>query len=621
MKVLSPFSNPDRRLWAYPLAVALVLLTLWIRLHIDLPFYGPVLIIFTMPIILSAYWGGIGPGLLATAVSFFSASYYLLPPVGSFAVASNAQVLQQVFLAGAGIVIGVICEKLHGATRRANAGRVMAETGQLAAARLAAIVEGSGDAIIGKTLEGIISSWNPAAETLFGYNAAEIVGQPIALLFPPELLREEDEIIARVTRGEVVAHYETVRLRKDGRRLQVSLTVSPIHDLAGKIIGASKILRDITARKESEDQIQSLQAERSFLADLVESSNDAIVARTNDGKIRSWNRAAELMFGYSAAEMVGQSANLAPAQRHEALAVIEHLRRGEPVIHYETNRPHKNGGEVQVSFTASLIRNQQGEIVGTSGILRDITERKRREAHTIALQNELAHVARLSAMGQMSAAIAHELNQPLTAVVNYVSAAQRMLASQDLSPQKRASALEAMEKASTQTLRAGAIIQNLREFVEKREADRSQEDLNIVVAEAIALGAIGGADDGVDLKQSLAPEALPVRINRIQIQQVLVNLIRNGIEAMAKSPQRVMTLTTSREGNFAIVTIRDTGPGLPPEILAKLFQPFVTTKETGMGIGLNICQSITEAHGGKIEASASSEAGAIFRISLPLDGD
>jgi C4-dicarboxylate-specific signal transduction histidine kinase len=114
---------------------------------------------------------------------------------------------------------------------------------------------------------------------------------------------------------------------------------------------------------------------------------------------------------------------------------------------------------------------------------------------------------------------------------------------------------------------------------------------------------------------------LPVRINRIQIQQVLVNLIRNGIEAMAKSPQRVMTLTTSREGNFAIVTIRDTGPGLPPEILAKLFQPFVTTKETGMGIGLNICQSITEAHGGKIEASASSEAGAIFRISLPLDGD
>ena len=620
MNVLWPFSKPDRQLWTYPLAVALVLLTLWIRLHIDLPFYGPVLIIFIVPIILSAYWGGIGPGLLATATSFLSASYYLLPPIHSFAVASNAHVLQQVILATAGTVISVICEKLRRATRLTNPGRVMAEAGQLASARLAAIVDGSGDAIISKTLEGIISSWNPAAETLFGYNAAEIVGQPIALLFPPELLREEEEIIARVARGETVAHYDTIRLRKDGRRLHVSLTVSPIHDQAGRIIGASKILRDITTRKESEDQIQNLQVERSFLADLVESSNDAIVARTNDGKIRSWNRAAELMFGYSAAEMVGQSPDLAPAQRHEALAVIEHLRHGESVIHYETTRPHKNGSEVQVSFTASLIRNQQGEIVGTSGILRDITERKQREAQTAALQNELAHVARLSEMGQMSAALAHELNQPLTAIVNYVSAAQRMLA-QDPSPQKRASALEAMEKASAQTLRAGAIIQNLREFVEKREADKGREDLNVVVGEAIALGAVGAADAGVELKLALDPGALPVRINRIQIQQVLINLIRNGIEAMAKSPQRVMTLTTSREDDCAIVTVRDTGPGLPPEILARLFQPFVTTKEKGMGIGLNICQSITESHGGKIEVPVSDEGGAVFRISLPLDGN
>ena len=220
----------------------------------------------------------------------------------------------------------------------------------------------------------------------------------------------------------------------------------------------------------------------------------------------------------------------------------------------------------------------------------------------------------------MSAAIAHELNQPLTAIVNYVSAARRMLA-QDPSPQKQASALEAMERAAAQTLRAGAIIQHLREFVEKREAERNREDLNMVVGEAVAFGAVGAVDGDVELKQALAPGALPVRINRIQIQQVLINLIRNGIEAMAKSPQRVMTLTTSREGDFAVVTIRDTGPGLPPEILAKLFQPFVTTKEKGMGIGLNICQSIMDSHGGKIEVPVSDNRGAVFRISLPLDAD
>lgn len=204
--------------------------------------------------------------------------------------------------------------------------------------------------------------------------------------------------------------------------------------------------------------------------------------------------------------------------------------------------------------------------------------------------------------------------------MNYVSAAQRML-SHDPSPQKTASALEAMEKASAQTLRAGAIIRNLREFVEKREADRNREDLNLVIGEAIALGTVGAADAGVELRQSLVPGALPVRVNRIQIQQVLVNLIRNGMEAMAGAPQRVMSLTTSREGDFAVVIIRDTGPGLPPEIRAKLFQPFVTTKEKGMGIGLNICQSITESHGGKIEVPANDQGGAVFRISLPLDED
>jgi two-component system sensor kinase FixL len=620
MRALWPFSNADRRLWAYPLAVAMVLLTLWVRLRPDIPFNGPAVIIFALPIFLSAYWGGLWPGLLATLVSVLGANYYLLAPINSFAVASNPDRLLQAILALTGILFSVICEALHRGRRRAEADRHIAEAGQMASARLAAIVEGSGDAIIGKTLDGFVTSWNPAAQKLFGYKAEEIVGQPITLLFPPEFLREEDEFIARVSRGEVVAHYETIRLHKDGRPLQVSLTVSPIRDQAGKIIGASKILRDIAARKEAEDQIQSLQAERSFLADLVESSNDAIVARANDGKIRSWNRAAELMFGYSAAEMIGQSAELAPAQRHEARVAIEHLQHGQPIIHYETTRPHKDGRQVQVSFTASLIRNQKGEIVGTSGILRDITERKRREAQTIVLQNELAHVARLSEMGQMSAALAHELNQPLTAIVNYVSAAQRML-SHDPSPQKTASALEAMEKASAQTLRAGAIIRNLREFVEKREADRNREDLNLVVGEAIALGTVGAADAGVELRQSLVPGALPVRVNRIQIQQVLVNLIRNGMEAMAGAPQRVMSLTTSREGNFAVVIIRDTGPGLPPEIRAKLFQPFITTKEKGMGIGLNICQSITESHGGKIEVPANDQGGAVFRISLPLDED
>ena len=349
---------------------------------------------------------------------------------------------------------------------------------------------------------------------------------------------------------------------------------------------------------------------------------DAIIGKDLDGVITSWNASARDTFGYDPAEAIGRHISLLipPDRLAEEEMIISRLRAGEHIDHYETVRLHKNGTEVLVSLSVSPIRDAKGHIVGASKDRARTSRRKSGRRRICRLvQSELAHVARLSAMGQMSAAIAHELNQPLTAIVNYVSAAQRMLASKDVTPQKQASALEAMEKASAQTLRAGSIIQHLREFVEKREAERCCEDLNLIVEEAITLGFVGAADSNVKVKRELSRLPLPVRVNRIQVQQVLINLIRNGIEAMDQSPQRMMTLITGREGNFAFVTIRDTGPGLPAEVREKLFQPFVTTKEKGMGIGLNICQSIMEAHGGNIQAPATSEGGAVFRIRLPLD--
>jgi two-component system sensor kinase FixL len=361
-----------------------------------------------------------------------------------------------------------------------------------------------------------------------------------------------------------------------------------------------------------------LQREQTYLASIVESSNDAIVSRDIDGRITSWNRAAEQMFGFGAPEMIGQTGNLPADLASEASAVVERLRRGEQIVQYETRRLHRDGHEVHVSFTASLIRNREDEIVGSSGILRDITGKKRAEAENIALQNDLAHVSRLSAMGQMSAAIAHELNQPLAAINNYLVAAHRMLKREGaLSPGLQKTG-EALEKAAAQTLRAGSIISALRQFVEKRETDRSPQSLPDLVQEAVKLGMLGHKDGNIGLQLALDPATPPMMLNKVQIQQVLVNLVRNALDAMAGTAGPELCISLTAEAAGATITVRDNGPGFSPEIADQLFQPFITTKKTGMGIGLRICQSIVEAHGGTIEA-ANADPGAVFVIRLPRD--
>ncbi len=485
---------------------------------------------------------------------------------------------------------------------------------------LANIVESSGNAIVGITLEGTVTSWNRSAERLFGYCKSEIVGKSDTLLFSPDSLSREIEIVARVLNDEVISQYETVRVHKDGRHLNVSLTVSPIHDRRGSIIGASAIVRDITAEKRAEEELKKLHLDRLFLADLVQSTTDAVVARTNDGRIRNCNHAAELIFGYSAEEMVGQAGWFSSDIEAETAAVIERLQRGEPSIHYESRRPRKNGDDVHVFITASRIRNQEGYIVGTSETMRDITDQKRVEAQALALKNELAHIDRLSTMGQMSAAIAHELNQPLTAIGNYANAAMRFLERDPACPNEVQSARSAIGKATAQAMRAGSIIRSLREYVEKRDTSRSPECLNAVIREAVALGMVDLKCRRINLVLALDPSAPRAPIDKVQFQQVILNLMRNSAEAMVDADQRKLTIATAIDSASVLITVRDTGPGISADVRSRLFQPFVTSKADGMGIGLNVCQSIIEAHGGTIDA-ADASPGALFSIRLPLADD
>jgi two-component system sensor kinase FixL len=262
-----------------------------------------------------------------------------------------------------------------------------------------------------------------------------------------------------------------------------------------------------------------------------------------------------------------------------------------------------------------------GELVAAdrrlfTGFVGDLTERQQAEARLHELQSELLHVARLSDMGQMSSALAHELNQPLTAAGNYVKSGVRMLQNQPHEAIRKP--LEALEKGVQQIQRAGEIIRGLRSFVTKAETTRRVEDLAKVIDEANALAMVGTRSLSVMLRVDLDPRARAAVIDRVQIQQVIVNLMRNAIEAMMESERRELSVSTAaRADGFHEVRIADTGPGLPESVSSRLFQPFVTTKKSGMGVGLSICQSIIEAHGGRIWADSKAGSGTLFCFTVP----
>jgi PAS domain S-box-containing protein len=254
-----------------------------------------------------------------------------------------------------------------------------------AAAYLAAVVDSSEDGIITKNLSGIIQTWNKSAERIFGYTAKEAVDQSILLIIPPHLHAEEASILARLRNGELIDHYETVRRRKDGRLIDVALTVSPVRDSSGTIIGASKVVRDITESKQVHRTMAQVQ---NLLALIVASSDDAIISKDLSGTITSWNRGAERMFGYTAAEMIGSPIlRIIPRERHpEEAEILAKLRRGERIDHYETVRQKKDGRLFDISITVSPLTDQDGIVIGASKIARDISEQK--QAQRILYESE-----------------------------------------------------------------------------------------------------------------------------------------------------------------------------------------------------------------------------------------
>jgi PAS domain S-box-containing protein len=659
----------------------------------------------------------------------------------------------------------------------------MPQPSDILARHLAKVVEASDDAIISKDLNGTITSWNRAAERMFGYTAAEAVGRSIRMIIPADRPSEEDVVLSRIRAGEALTHFETIRMRKDGTLIPISLTVSPIYDDAGTVIGASKIARDISERKRTD-----LAARR--LAAVIESSDDAIITKNLNSIITSWNPAAERMFGYTEADAVGQSIRmLIPDElQGEEDDVLAKIRAGEIVDHYETVRQRKDGTHLSISLTVSPIRDEAGEVVGASKIARDITERTRlladageraaiteklgevgavvastldrdtivqkvtdtarelthaefgaffynvrdpvagdaymlytlsgapKEAFamfpypratavfgptfpgektvrlddvrddprygkhapffgmpadhlpvrsylavpvksmsgrllgglffghsqagmftalharaaegvaawaSVALENARLYVEAREAnrmKDEFLAVLSHELRTPLNAIVGYA----RLLRGGILSGEKAVRGLETLERNATWLTQIVEDVLDVSRIVSgKIRLDVQPVELPLIIDNAVATIQPAADAKGVRLETIIDPRVGPVSGDPDRLQQVLWNLLANAVKFTSKDGRVQVRL--ERVSSHVELIVSDTGAGIPADFLPFVFERFrqaeagTTRKTGGLGLGLAIVRHIVEMHGGTVEAASGGEGqGATFRVRLPI---
>jgi two-component system sensor kinase FixL len=477
---------------------------------------------------------------------------------------------------------------------------------------LSAIAESTDDAIIGKNLNGVVISWNKAAAGMFGFTADEIVGQPITAIIPPERLDEEALILDRVRRGERLVHFETERRRKDGTIVPVTLTISPIRDDAGRVIGVSKVARDLSEAHRA--HLVSGRRE-ALLSSILDTMPDALVVIDDRALIQSFSTAAERLFGFTAAEVLNRNVSMlmpSPYREEHDKYLTRHLTTGERRI-IGIGRVvvgmRKDGTTFAMELTVGTVELPGAKLF--TGFIRDLTERQDRERRLRETQAELIHISRLTDLGQMVSALAHEVNQPLAAMANYINGARRLLAAGN-----QAGGQQAIERVAEQSERARQIIRRLRDLVKKTDSAKQRESVPVTIEEATAL-ALVGVGQGLKLEIRVAEDAAEAVIDKIQIQQVLINLMRNAVEAMGTMARRELTVSASRIGEMVEIRVTDSGPGLPESVRTRLFQPFVTTKPEGMGVGLSVCRSIVEAHGGELHGDDAAGGGTVFRFTIP----
>jgi two-component system sensor kinase FixL len=487
---------------------------------------------------------------------------------------------------------------------------------------LKALLDTAVDAIVIIDHSGRIEHFNPSAQRMFGFSEEEAIGHDVAMLMPEPHRTQHGEYIARYLRsGE--PHVLGIGREVGARRSDGSIFPARVSLGELRTGGTSRFVgfvHDLAEAKQAQVELNEAHRRAQSYLDLAEV---ILLALDADGRVTMINRKGCEVLGYTETELLGQDWIATRVQESEREAVRKgfttFIRSNDPELHanHETPVIARDGRPRRIAWRSSLVLDDAGRVVGTLSSGEDVTERRRAEEEVQRSRDRLTHVSRLSTMGEMAGGLAHEINQPLTAISVYAQAGVRLLAAGG--PADTAELRVALEQISAQAIRAGEVIRRLRAMVKRRPTERTTIDCGQLVRDLITLAEPDARASEVALEVDLAGTPLPVHVDVVQVQQVLLNLVRNAIDAtVADAPRRIEIRTRALQDDYVEVSVLDNGCGVPEYANERIFEPFFTTKASGTGLGLSISRGIVRDHGGRLYCAANAPRGSIFSFTLPL---